>query len=82
MMCFVLFACLCLVRKIEVFAATHALANAMILITLISVITEGCITLNDGGSQLQTVGMVMPTFADGIGYSVFAYEGIGLIMPV
>lgn len=82
-MCFVMFSLLCLVRRIEIFASTHLFANIMIVITIISVLIQGCITLNNGGNQLGTVDIVNTvTFADGIGYAVFAYEGIGVILPI
>lgn len=55
----------------------------MIVITIIAVLVQGCITLNDGGSQLGTVDVInKTTFTDGIGYAVFAYEGIGVILPI
>ena len=86
MFCFVLFSLLCLVRKIEVFASTHLFANIMIVITLVAVIVQGTVTINKpkpvGGSHIATIGLIEKTFADGIGYSVFAYEGIGVILPI
>ena len=86
MFCFVLFSLLCLVRKIEVFASTHLFANIMIVITLVAVIVQGTVTIGKpkpvGGSHIATIGLIEKTFADGIGYSVFAYEGIGVILPI
>lgn len=45
-MCFVIFSLLCLVRRIEIFAATHLFANVMIVLTIISVLVQGCIVMS------------------------------------
>ena len=81
---FAMFAALCLIRKIEIFAPTHLFADAMIVITLIAVIVYGMINIsNEGHANLNTVSPInSATFADAIGYSVYSYEGIGVILPV
>ena len=82
-MCFFIFALLCLVRKIEIFAVTHLFANVMIVLTIIAVVYQGCVILAKDGTMLDTVEVFnTKTYADGIGYAVFAYEGIGIILPI
>lgn len=83
LLCFIIFSTLCLVRKIEIFASTHIFADLMILITLITVISYGSIEIGNHGAQLSNMPFINPdTFSDAIGFSVFAFEGIGVIMPV
>lgn len=82
-MCFVLFTLLCYVRKIEVFASTHVFADLMIVLTLLVIIVEGCIELNSEGSRISEVDLINTNkFTDAIGFSVYSFEGIGVIMPV
>ena len=55
----------------------------MIVVTLLTCIVYGGINIHDEGSQLSTVPFIQSaTFTDAIGFSVYAYEGIGLVMPV
>jgi len=83
MVCWIVFTLLCLVRKIEKFAATHIFADAMILITLIVVISFATVNLRQTGSRLDTVYAFNPvTWSSSIGFAVYAYEGIGMILPV
>ena len=39
--CFVLFTLMCFVRKIEIFASTHAFADLMIVLTMVTIIVYG-----------------------------------------
>lgn len=74
---------LCLVRRIEVFAWTHLLADIIIILTCIVVTYHAVIKLRADGSRLSTVDFVDEvTFADSIGFFVYVYEGIGVLMPV
>ena len=43
--CFVMFSLLCLVRRIEIFAATHLFANVMIVLTVVMVLIQGALTI-------------------------------------
>ena len=59
----------------------------MIVITLVVCMVYGGIRLSDNknppGSQLSRVPWINThTYASAIGYSVYCYEGIGVIMPV
>lgn len=83
--CFILFTFLCFVRNIQVFAVTHVFANFMIVVTLIIIIVEGFININENG--FENGGDLVPMFntvsySDAIGFSVYAFEGIGIILPV
>ena len=82
-----MFTALCLVRKIEKFAVTHVFADVMILITLLTIVVYGAIELADNGNQItkkqEGVYAVNPvTWASSIGFAVYSYEGIGVILPV
>lgn len=83
-MCFFVFSLLCFIRKIEIFAVTHVFADIMILITMIVVIVFGIKNLDaKGESQLYTLSWFnTETYASGIGFAVYCYEGIGIIMPI
>jgi proton-coupled amino acid transporter len=84
MFCFFLFAMLCFVRKIEIFAVTHVFADVMILLAIIIIVIFGCLNIKNTGT---THGSEIPfintkTYTDAIGFSVYAFEGIGMILPV
>ena len=46
MFCFLLFSFLCFVRKIEIFAATHIFADAMIMLAIIIIVSFGGIKIH------------------------------------
>ena len=73
---------LCWIRNLEALNATHIFADLVIAFTLCVVIgyTFSYAAVNDYGPGLQ---MINPdTFLNIVGFSVFAYEGIGVILPV
>lgn len=82
--CFVLFTLLCLVRKIAVFASTHTFADCMIVLMMISVVVYGSkeIKQNDRILVSEVAFINTQTYSDAIGFSVYCFEGIGVIMPV
>lgn len=83
MLCFVVFVPLCFVRKISKFAAFHVFADVMIFCTLISVMIYASISLSKEGNQIDTVkGVNWNLFPDSIGFAVYAFEGIGVILPI
>jgi solute carrier family 36 (proton-coupled amino acid transporter) len=47
---FILFTLMCFVRKIEIFASTHAFADAMIVITMVTVVIYGSFYIKDNGT--------------------------------
>ena len=81
---FIVFTLLCYVRKIEIFASTHVFADLMIVVALVTIIVYGSIKMvNDGGTQISTIPfMNKKSYSDAIGFSVYAFEGIGIILPV
>ena len=82
-MSFIGFTLLCFVRKIEVFASTHLFADIMIVLTLIIVVIYGAIEMTKNGNQVSTVPFInSDTYTDAIGFSVYCFEGIGVILPV
>ena len=82
-MCFVIFTLLCYIRKIEIFAVTHLFADIMIVITILVVVVYGSYELAREGNQISTVPFInTQTYADAIGFSVYCFEGIGVILPV
>jgi solute carrier family 36 (proton-coupled amino acid transporter) len=80
--CFFLFSSLCFVRKIEIFAATHVFADVMILLAIIIIVVFGSINLGTNGRNNGVPFINTATFTDAIGFSVYAFEGIGMILPV
>ncbi len=73
---------LVMVRKIEVFAATHVFADAMIIITLIIIFSYAGIDIAKDGTKFDSIKPVGDLWADAIGFSVYTYEGIGVILPI
>ena len=85
MVCLVVFALLCWVRKIEIFASTHVFADLMILLMLIYIVTMGIIYKNDdttGHDVTELKPFYASGWATGFGFSIYSYEGIGIILPV
>lgn len=83
--CVVFFALLSFVRKIAVFAKAHLWSNCMILLTLVSCVVAGSKALSTNGSQLggNDLGFINTvSFTNSIGFSVYAFEGIGIILPI
>ena len=95
---FIIFTFMCWVRKIEVFAATHIFGDVMILATVVIIIIYAALDLNRHGGLISPgedrpappatplnteVYFLNPiNYADVIGFAVFAFEGVGLILPI
>ena len=80
--CMAIYVPLVMVRKIEVFAITHAFGDAMIIITLIIIFVYAGMDISDKGPQMDEIKPVGELWADAIGFSVYTYEGIGVILPI
>ena len=80
--CMAIYVPLVWVRKIEVFAVTHIFADVMIIITIIVIFSYAGISLSNDGIQIKSIGPVDNLWADAIGFSVYTYEGIGVVLPI
>lgn len=81
---FVVFTLLCYVRKIEIFASTHVFADLMIVVALVTIIVNGSKKMIDNKeTRIDTIPFFNTnSYSDAIGFSVYAFEGIGIILPV
>ena len=83
MVVLILFGLLVFVRRIEIFASTHIFADVMILLTVIIIMMFGIGRMWNDGTMISTIPFLnMHSYSEAIGFSVYAYEGIGMIMPV
>ncbi len=80
--CMAIYVPLVYVRKIEVFAPTHVFGDIMIAITFVVIIGYASASLANNGVQMDGVKPVGEFWADAIGFSVYTYEGIGVILPI
>ena len=80
--CFVVFSILCFIRRIELFASTMIFADVMIFVTLLIILINGCIKIHKGGGNLKYLPLMSNQWTEPLGFSVYAYEGIGVILPV
>lgn len=82
-LCFIGFTLLAFVRKIEVFAKFHLFADIMIVLTITVIVIYGSIELAKTGNKVSQVPFInSETYTDAIGFSVYCFEGIGVILPV
>jgi proton-coupled amino acid transporter len=78
------------VRKIEKFAFTHIIADFLILITTITICIYNIMKIKNpdpnpkiGGWAPDGVYAINPnTWLNMVGFSVYSYEGIGIILPI
>lgn len=84
LICMCIFVPLVFVRKISVFATTHLFGDIMIIITIVVLCVYAGIDIGDrGGFDTEGVAFLNTTlWPDAIGFSVYAFEGIGVILPV
>lgn len=80
---FLLWTGMCWVRKIQIFAHTHVFADCMIVMTIVVVVVYGVIQLGNHGQQINDTEFIdNKNWQTAIGFAVYAYEGIGIVMPV
>jgi len=71
------------VRKIEVFAATHLFGDIMIIITVVVLCIYAGIDVGKDGWKTEGIPALNTTlWPDAIGFSVYTFEGIGVILPI
>jgi len=80
--CMVIYVPLVMVRRIEVFAATHFFGDCMIIITIIILFIYAGANINKNGIQMEGIAPAGPFLGTAIGFSVYTYEGIGVIIPI
>ena len=83
LICSAIYVPLVMVRKIEVFATTHLFGDLMIIITIVVVCTYAGINVKDDGWDAKGAQFINSTlWPDAIGFSVYAFEGIGVVLPI
>ena len=80
--CMLIYVPLVMVRKIEVLAPTHVFGDIMIGITFVVIIGYASASLSNNGVKMEGIKPVAQYWADAIGFSVYTYEGIGVILPI
>ena len=80
--CLAIYVPLVMVRKIEVFAATHVFGDVMIFITIVIIIGYASASLSNNGPKFDDISPVGPLWADSIGFAAYTYEGIGVVLPI
>jgi proton-coupled amino acid transporter len=83
--CFVILLPLVMVRKIQTFAKFHVFGDAMIFITLTVIVIFASVSVSNNGFLDHNP--AVPWFnkklwPDSIGFAIYAFEGIGVILPV
>jgi proton-coupled amino acid transporter len=81
--CFIFYAPLVLVRKIEKFANFHILADIAIVVSVLTITCYAAYQLHENGKFSHDTQPLNPkTFASFIGLAAYTFEGIGIILPV
>ena len=73
---------LCWIRRIEKLNATHIFADILIVVTVLIILAFGSNHVIDHGWGEGVVAVNKKTFLDMIGFAIFAYEGVGVILPI
>ena len=70
------------IRKIEKFSVTHIFADVLILVTTIVILVYAFIHAAEEGMGKGVYAINPTLWLDMIGFSVYSYEGIGVILPI
>lgn len=54
----------------------------MIILTIFMVVFYGCVEINSGNKHGEIPVLDTKHYTDAIGFSVYSFEGIGLILPL
>jgi proton-coupled amino acid transporter len=76
----VLFLPLVWLRKTEKLAFTHIFADIMVLVGLITITIYATQEINTNGIKPLT--FITSGFSSAISYAVFAFEGVGVVLPI
>ena len=79
--CMLLFVPLVWLRKTEKLAFTHIFADIMVGVGLIMITVFATIEMNKNGGA-HSIPFVTSSFSFAISYAVFAFEGIGVVLPI
>lgn len=69
-----------MVRKTEKFAFTHIFADIMVIAALILVSIYATEEIHEHG--FKKIDFVTSQFSFSISYAVFAFEGVGVVLPI
>lgn len=83
LICFLILAPLCWVRKISTFSDYHILADISILLVLVIVVSFGILAAFNDGIHASEVKIVNThSFLSFFGTAVYIFEGIGVVLPL
>ena len=68
------------IRKTEKFAFTHVFADLMVFVGLIMITIYATQEINANG--VKPLSFVTNEFAFSMSYAVFAFEGVGVVLPI
>lgn len=82
--CMCIYVPLVMVRKLEAFAKFHVFSDVMIAVALVAIITYASIHVKDQGGFTNQGFVAFNTalWPDAIGFSIYSFEGIGVILPI
>lgn len=81
--CFAILFPLCLVRKIQTFAKFHLFGDIMVLLTVVVCIVYSSISVaNNGWLDKDLPLFNNKEWPNCIGFAVYSFEGIGVILPI
>lgn len=78
--CMLLFVPLVWLRKTEKLAFTHLFADVMVGIALIMITVFATKEMQENG--VKSLDFITPNYSFAISYAVFAFEGIGVVLPI
>lgn len=82
--CFLTFYPLVLVRKITVFAKFHLFGDIMIILAIVVVMIDATISVTSNGwnPSPQLAWINTSLWPNAIGFAVYSFEGVGVILPI